>query len=116
MKDLEITQWVVVDDNGVLFKTYSKSTLLAFMDTQYKKGVQGLCVYQSFQKKEFNKIMNKIGKGQFLVEARNKYGCENVIMVDGDLFYIKSCNGVYFVGKRILKDLTLSAEDFKINL
>lgn len=115
---IEFSRYIVTTEGDKIFETYSKTQLLDFMDSIKNKGYKDLMVYQSLKKKEGLSILERIGmtKGQFMTSARQKFGGENVIMVDGDLFYIKSCNGDWFAGKKILKDLTLSAEDFKINL
>lgn len=115
---IEFSRYIVTTEGNKIFETYSKTQLLDFMDSIKNKGYKDLMVYQSLEQRKKLNIMEKLKmtKGQFMTIARQKFGGENVIMVDGDLFYIKSCNGDWFAGKKILKDLTLSAEDFKINL
>lgn len=117
MKGLQFTRFVVLGDGLKVFETYNGQQLKTFLENEKRK-YKEVIVYQSLEERKKLNIMEKLKmtKGQFMTIARQKFGGENVIMVDGDLFYIKSCNGDWFAGKKILKDLTLSAEDFKINL
>lgn len=61
------------------------------------------------------KMENK-SKSAFYASAKKRYGGENIIVIEGDLFYIIESDGITFVGRKVEQDLSLSEQLFRVAL
>lgn len=110
--------YCVAHKGATIYKTQSKASLQYFLNAVKSKGLRDIVVYHKIGKKEVEKMIERLdlGNGKMLRGAREKFGSENIIVIDGDLFYIEQSDGITFVGKKITSDLTLSEERFRIEL
>ncbi len=112
------TIYCVAHKGATIYRTRSKASLQYFLNAVKNKGLTRLVVYHKINTKEVEKLIERLdlGRGKMLRSAREKFGSENIIVIDGDLFYIEESDGVTFVGKKVTNELTLSHERFRIEL
>lgn len=116
MDNSGITKWVVMSEGMTVYETYSQSALLEYIEDAKKREIK-LEIHQEIIRNEDTNLPKvKAIKGKMWVSARQKYGCDDVFMIGEELYYIVKRHSNYYVGKKILSDLTLSAENFKIML
>lgn len=110
--------YCVAHKGATIYRTQSKASLQYFLSAVKSKGLKNIVVYHKITNKEVEKLVERLdlGKGRILRGAREKFGSENIIVIDGDLFYIEESDGVTFVGKKVTNELTLSEERFRIEL